>query len=96
LIRCHGTSRSAIGPSTGKIAGTIQQAKETYDGFEQVGVGVVRTMALRQVRMMIYAKYLHKLHPSPTKTSLQTSYETVISGRSGKKSTPESEVSLSR
>lgn len=25
-------------------------------------------------RMMIYAKYLHKLHPSPTKTSFQTSY----------------------
>jgi hypothetical protein len=28
-------------------AGTIEQAKETYDGFEQVGIGVAYTNALR-------------------------------------------------
>jgi hypothetical protein len=32
-------------------AGAIEQAKETYDGFEQVGIGVAHTNAhrLRQV-----------------------------------------------
>jgi hypothetical protein len=37
------------------MVGTIEQAKETFDGFEQVGIGVAHTNALRRGRSRLIA-----------------------------------------